>query len=98
MAHDSHQDLIDRVLRYGRDMGRSDTVRNGVGTRARVRRWGRWTVRLDIFYADGAPVRAECLLLNNGMPAARYVSADSSVNALHMLYYDGIIVRCERTL
>ena len=93
-----NQQLIDKVLRYGRDMGRSDTVRRGNGTRCRVKRWGRWTVRIDLFYANYAPCRAECLLLNNGIPHARYVSADNSIQALQMLYYDGIIVRSERTL
>lgn len=98
MPHNDHQSIIDKTLRYGRDMGRSDTVRSGKGTRARVRRWGRWTVRLDLFFADYKPVRGECLLLNNGVPVARYVSADNSIQALQMLYYDGIIVRSERML
>lgn len=98
MPEMDHQSLIDKVLRYGRDMGRSDTVRKGCGTRARARRWGRWTVRMDIFYADYAPVRGECLLLNNGVPVARYVSTDNTLNGLEMLYYDGIIVRTQRML
>lgn len=94
----AHQRVLDKVLRYGRDLGSSDTVRNGKGTRCRVRRWAHYTVRMDLFVADYAPVRAECLILKDKIPVARYVSTDLSVQGLQMLYYDGILIRSENML
>ncbi len=93
-----HQAILDKVLRYGRDLGRSDTVRRGTGTRCRVRKYARYTVRLDLFYASYVPLRAECLILCDGLPIARYVTTDDSINTLQALYYDGVLVNVEQTL
>lgn len=93
-----NQVLMNKLTRFGRVIGSGDTIRGGTGARSRVIRWGHMSARFDLYYKDGTPYKAEVIMLRDHIAFARYVLESDKAGLLNLVYYDGIITVCERTL
>lgn len=91
-----HQFQLGKLLRYGSQIGYADNIVSGTGTRSKSYRWGKHGARFDLTFKDGVAVDCEVMVFVDRQVVAKYRSTDTTRQGLQLLWYHGLLVKCER--